>query len=175
MKRSIGLWQLMGFGVTSLGGTILHFLFEWLGNAIWVAPFSGVNESTWEHMKLLFWPMLLFAIVQSFFFREREDFWCVKLRGILLGMILIPVIFYTYNGVIGMSPDWLNIAIFFVSAAIAYIYETRLFHAKKICCRAPKWAIWVLGAIALLFVLFTFATPEIGIFKDPLTGTYGIS
>jgi len=174
MKRSIGLWQLLGFGVTSLGGTLLHFLYDWLGEAKWIAPVSGVNESTWEHMKLLFFPMFIFAIVQSFFFREREDFWCVKLRGILLGIILIPVIFYTYNGVIGKSPDWINIVIFFLSAAIAYIYETRLFNAEKFICRSKKRAIISLTAIALLFFVFTFLTPELGIFKDPLTGAYGI-
>ena len=85
MNRSIRLWQLFGFAVTSLGGTLLHFLYDWLGEAVWVAPFSGVNESTWEHMKLLFWPMLLFALVQSLFFWEKPDFWCIKLRGTLLG------------------------------------------------------------------------------------------
>ena len=174
MNRSINTWQLSGFAVTSLGGTLLHFLYEWLGEAVWIAPFSGVNESTWEHMKLLFFPMLIFAALQSFFFRDRKDFWCVKLRGILLGIILIPVIFYTYNGVVGRSPDWINIAIFFISAAVAYIYEARLFNEKRMTCRSPKFAIAVLCAIALLFVIFTFATPKIGIFKDPLTGTYGI-
>ena len=174
MKTKIGLWQLMGFAVTSLGGTILHFLYDWLGGALWVAPFSGVNESTWEHMKLLFWPMLVFAVVQSFFFKERGDFWCIKLRGILLGMLLIPAIFYTYNGAVGKSPDWLNIAIFFICAATAYLYETRLFNAKKLYCKSPKLAIAALVIIAILFVIFTFLTPEIGIFKDPLTGTYGI-
>ena len=174
MKRSIGLWQLWGFAATSLGGTLLHFLYEWLGEAMWIAPFSGVNESTWEHMKLLFWPMFIYAIVQSFFFKDRANFWCVKLRGILLGLVLIPVLFYTYNGVIGKSPDWINIAIFFVSAAVAYIYEARLFNGEKLQCKSPKSAIAALCVIALLFFVFTFWAPEIGIFKDPLTGTYGI-
>lgn len=174
MKCSVSLWQLMGFAVTSFGGTILHFLYEWLGEAPWVAPFSGVNESTWEHMKLLFWPMLIFAAVQSLFFRDRKDFWCIKLRGILLGITLIPMIFYTYNGVVGKSPDWLNIAIFFITAAIAYIYETRLLKSENTHCRSPKLALATLGIIVLFFVVFTFLTPEIGIFKDPLTGTYGI-
>ena len=174
MKRSIGLWQLMGFAVTSLGGTVLHFLYDWLGEAIWIAPFSGVNESTWEHMKLIFWPMLIYSIVQSFFFRDRDNFWCVKLRGILLAIILIPVIFYTYNGVVGKSPDWLNIAIFFISAAIAYIYEARLFNSEKLRCKSKNWAIATLCVVAILFIVFTFITPEISIFKDPLTGTYGV-
>ena len=174
MKRSMGLWQLLGFAVTALCGTILHFLFDWLGEAFWIAPFSGVNESTWEHMKLLFWPMFIFSIVQSFFFKERKNFWCVKLRGIFLGIVLIPVIFYTYNGAIGKSPDWLNIAIFFFSAAISYIYETRLFYENRLLCKSPKYAILMLTVLAFLFVIFTFLTPEINIFMDPLTQAYGI-
>ena len=174
MKRSIGLWQIWGFAITSLMGTILHFLYDWLGETIWIAPFSGVNESTWEHMKLLFWPMFIYSIIESFFFKNREDFWCIKLRGILLGLGLIPIIFYTYNGVIGKSPDWINIAIFFISAAFSYIYETRLFNSDKLRCRSSKLALTVLCIVAILFIIFTFATPQIGIFKDPLNNTYGI-
>lgn len=174
MKRSIGLWQLLGFSVTSFAGTLLHFLYEWFGEAAWIAPFSGVNESTWEHMKLLFWPMLVFAIVQRFFFPTRTDFWCVKLCGILSGLVLIPIIFYTYNGAIGPSPDWFNIAIFFVSAAVTYSVETKLFHSEKLRCRSSRWAFFPLLGIALLFILFTFWPPKIGLFLDPLTGTYGI-
>ncbi|MBR5817594.1 MAG: hypothetical protein IKY62_02995 [Clostridia bacterium] len=174
MKRSISLWQFVGFAATSLLGTLLHFLYDWLNEAAWVAPFSGVNESTWEHMKLLFWPLFIFAIVQSFFFRDYEDFWCVKLRGTLLGITLIPVLFYTYNGVIGKSPDWINIAIFFISAMVTYIYETRTFKNELVECKRPKLSLAVLCAIAILFVLFTFRTPEIGIFKDPIDGTFGI-
>ena len=174
MKRSVRLWQLMGFAVTSLGGTLLHFLYDFTGKAIWAAPFSGVNESTWEHMKLIFWPMLIFAAIESFFFRDREDFWCIKLRGIIIGLALIPILFYTYNGAIGRSPDWVNIAIFFISAAIAYIYETRLFEKIKITCRFPLLSLGALLAIAMLFVIFTFVTPELGIFRDPITGAYGV-
>lgn len=174
MKRSIGLWQLLGFAVTALGGTVLHFLYDWLGEAAWIAPFSGVNESTWEHMKLLFWPMFIYAVIESFFFRDIENFWCVKLRGILLGLGLIPLIFYTYNGVIGKSPDWINIAIFFIAAAIAYIYETRQFNKRAAPCKNSRTALYILIAVGVLFIIFTFATPEIGIFKDPLTKTYGI-
>ena len=174
MKRSISSWQLFGFAVTSLGGTILHFLYDWLGGAVWIAPFSGVNESTWEHMKLLFWPMLVFAAVQWIFFGDRHDFWCIKLRGILLGLSLIPILFYTYNGVVGPSPDYINIGIFFLSAAAVYLYETHLFCSRTVKCKSPGAAVFVLCVIAALFAIFTFWAPELGIFRDPLTGTYGI-
>ena len=174
MKKSIKLWQLWGFAVVCLAGTILHFLYDWLGAPVWIAPFSGVNESTWEHMKLIFWPMFLYTIFQSFFFKDIKSFWCIKLRGALLGLVLIPVLFYTYNGVIGKSPDWINIAIFFISAALAYLYEAHLFTEEDVVCRSKLLPKAILCAIALLFVIFTFKTPEIGIFRDPITGDYGI-
>ena len=183
MKRSIGLWQLIGFASTSLGGTVLHFLYDWLGGNAWIAPFSGVNESTWEHMKLLFWPMLIFALVHSLFFLDRKDFWCIKLRGTLAGLLLIPVLFYTYNGVIGRSPDWINIAIFFVSAAVAYVYEWKLLGRPEsegadskvfLSLQSKKFCLALLCIIGILFIVFTFKTPEIGIFKDPVSQTYGI-
>ena len=174
MKQKISLSQLLGFAVTALGGTLLHFLYDWLGESVLVAPFSGVNESTWEHMKLLFWPMLIFALFQSFSFKDLKNFWCVKLRGTLLGLSLIPILFYTYNGAIGRSPDWLNIAIFFIAAAIAFLYETRLFNENRLVCRSRKLPIVILSVIAVSFVVFTFLTPEIGIFRDPINGSFGI-
>ena len=174
MKRTVWLWELGAFATSSLLGTLLHFLYDWSGKSLWIAPFSGVNESTFEHMKLLFWPMLLFAFFEMPFFKGYDGFWCVKLRGTLIGLGLIPLIFYSYNGIIGKSPDFVNIAIFFVSAAIAYIYETRALNRGNTACKSEKTAIGVLLAIALLFVLFTFRAPKINLFRDPLTGEYGI-
>ena len=173
MKRTVWLWQLFGFAAVSLSGTLLHFLYDWT-ESIFVATFSGVNESTWEHMKLLFWPMLIFAAIQSIFFRERRDFWCIKLRGTLLGLFCIPLLFYLYNGIIGKSPDWVNITIFFIATAAAYIYENRLLLSEASICNSPRVSISVMLVIAFLFVLFTFVTPRINIFIDPLTGKYGI-
>ena len=175
MKRTVWLWELFGFAFTALLGTLLHFLYDLSGKAILIAPFSGVNESTWEHMKLLFWPMLIYTVVQAFFFKNYEGYACIKLRGILLGLGLIPLLFYGYNGIIGKSPDWINIAIFFISAAAAFIYEARALKQDKIVCPSPSIAYGVLSFIAILFVAFTFFTPRLAIFKDPITATYGIT
>lgn len=174
MKRDISFWQFGGFAFTSLFGTVLHLLYEWTNESLLVAPFSGVNESTWEHMKLLYFPLFVFALIQSRFFGDYENFWCVKLVGIVTGLMLIPILFYTYNGMFGNSPDWLNIMIFFISAAGAFLVETRLFKADSLRCRRPGLAFGVVCFIGLLFVVFTFATPHIPLFEDPLTGTYGI-
>ena len=165
------LWNWIGFGVVTLAGTILHFLYGWTGGSVWAAPFSGVNESVWEHMKLLFWPLLFFALVQRLCFRGQENFWRVKLRGTLLGLLLIPVLFYTWNGAFGKSPDWLNIAIFYISAEAVFFYEHRAFQTAHPPSRLP---LAVLCLVGILFVVFTFSPPPLPLFQDPVTGVYGI-
>ena len=139
------------------------------------APFSGVNESTWEHMKLLFWPLFLFALIQRLFFKGQENYWCVKLAEILLGLVLIPVLFYTYNGVFGRSPDWINIAIFYISAALVFLFEWWVLKKDRLPCRNPWLAFATICLIGVLFVVFTFAPPQIPLFRNPLSGNFGIS
>ena len=167
MKKYINLWQFVGFAFTSFLGTVLHFLYDLTGSYL-VAPFSAINESTWEHMKILFFPMLIFALVQHIFLKkEVKSFFCVKLKGILLGLFLIPALFYTYNGAFGTSPDWINIAIFFISALCVYVYEAHLFkyYTRDKGC---SLAFLVILLIAFLFVLFTFNPPTLPIFLSPV-------
>lgn len=155
-------------------GTLLHFLFDWTGGNAVVALFSAVNESIWEHMKLLYYPMLMFAFLEySHWGKEIPGFWCVKLIGILTGLALIPTIYYTYTGILGVSADWLNIAIFFFAAAVAFYAETKLFGRQYPCWLSANKAFVILCMIGVVFTVLTFATPKIPFFQDPLTGTYG--
>ena len=57
---------------------------------------------------------------------------------------------------------------------MSYLYETHLFRTDRLCCHSPKAALAILILIALCFVVFTFLTPKLGIFEDPLTKSYGI-
>ena len=174
MKQQSILWQAVGFAAVTFVGTILHFLYDWTGGNILVAPFSGVNESTWEHMKLLFWPLFLFALAQRLFFKDQENYWCVKLAEILLGLLLIPVLFYTYNGVFGKSPDWINIAIFYISAALVFLFEWWAFKRDQLQCEYPWLAFAVICLFGILFVVFTYVPPQIPLFRDPLSGNFGM-
>ena len=174
MKKSIPFWQMMGFIFVSVLGTFLHFLFDLTGGSWVAALFSAVNESIWEHMKLLYYPMVVFSIVEYCVWGKKlTHFWCVKVVGILLGLILIPMLYYTYTGILGVNADWFNIAIFFLAAGAAFWLETKLFRKPHRCPLGPGISLVVICFLALLFSVYTFLPPEIPFFRDPLTGTYG--
>ena len=174
MPNSVPGRQIAGFLFTSAAGTLLHFLFDFTGQSLPAALISAVNESIWEHMKLLFYPMVLFAWLECRSAGKQETgFWCRKLKSILLGLTLIPVVYYTYTGILGVSADWFNIAIFFLAAGAAYRWEALLARKGSSCRISDRRALTVLAAIGLLFTLVTFFPPKIPFFQDPLTGTYG--
>ena len=173
MKKDLLLWQFAGFTIAVALGSILHFLFDWT-SASFLAPISAVNESTWEHIKILFFPTFFFAIVQYFFFREQYPaFWWIKFIGITLSLLSIPVLFYTFNGAFGKTPDWLNITFFFISAFIGYFIEYLLFR-KEFSLPYQQIALIILLFFVVLFFAFTFYPPRLPLFQDPITKLYGI-
>lgn len=174
MKRSLSLWQFGGFVFTSAMGTFLHFLYDITGENIVSSLFSAVNESTWEHMKLLFFPMFFFTLFEyRFFDDEYENFRFAKFVGMLTGLSLIPIIYYTYTGISGVSVDFINITIFYISAIVSYFVETRIMK-NGIGVKFPQKIVFpLLFGIMILFFVFTFFPPEIPLFMDPVTKTYG--
>lgn len=174
MKYSISYWQVAGFLFTSILGTSLHFLFDLSGQSMIAAIFSAVNESIWEHMKLIYYPLLLFSLIEyRFWGKDHKQFWCIKLVGILLGLTLIPMLYYTYTGILGVSVDWLNIIIFFLSAGLAFWVENKLFQKESGCCLSAPISFILICMIGAVFTILTFFTPEIPFFKDPVSGSYG--
>ena len=163
MKRSITLWQLISLATISIGGVILHYLYDWTHSKI-VAPFSGINESTWEHMKLFFFPAFTIAIIEYFFLKDCENYWHAKTAGILTGLLLIPVIYYTYNGSFGKSPDWFNISIFYIAAIASTILETRILRSQRQVRIYSLLCFVLLCIIGAFFVIFTFNPPNLPLF-----------
>ena len=175
MKRNLLLWQLGGVTFTAVLGTILHFLYEWTNLTI-LAPISAINESTWEHMKLVFFPAFFYAVFQFAFFKgEYANFWSVKAKGILIATILIPILFYTLSGVFGKLAGWINILIFFTSVFVGFAVEYLLFKTANESNQLNKspFSFLILCIVALLFVIFTFYQPQIPLFLDPISNKSG--
>ena len=176
MKRKLRHWEIAGFAVTGLFGTLLHFVYGWTGEMRVAAAFSAVNESTWEHMKLLFIPFLVFTVVEFIVFSEAfRNFFAVKAAGILAGLAAIPVLFYTLTGMFGPLPGWANIAIFFLADALAYLVSYRLMTAGRLRGGAMQLVGFALLWLLLFaFVWWTYRPPHLPLLLDPVSGGYGI-
>lgn len=176
MRRRLRIWEWASFFVTGVLGTLLHFVYDWTGGSALAAAFSAVNESTWEHMKLLFVPYFLFTMVQFAAFREPlRNFFGAKAAALCEGLVLIPALFYTLTGCFGTLPDWTNISLFFVAAAAMCLTSRYLLLHGAL--RGGAWQLLgflFLWAVLFAFVLFTFRPPRLPLFRDPLTGGFGL-
>lgn len=159
----IGRWEALGAVWIVAVGTPLHFLYSSTGwSALaWLAP---VNESTWEHCKLAFWPGLAWAGFEYFNLPEQRRFlWTAKLVGLGSMPVLIASIFYGYTALLGRHMLALDIATFILAAAggqwLGYVAWARAWQWRP----AP----WLLATLAALFVAFSFRPPPMFLFDDP--------
>jgi hypothetical protein len=113
-RRSVALWELGGFFVINVGAGLLHLAYELSGFAEPVAIFGSVNESTFEHLKLYYWPALAYALVQHAYTRHKvNNFWWGKGVAIIATPIVLMLAYYSYLGVVlpmyGQGFLWANI------------------------------------------------------------------
>lgn len=157
---------IIGFFVTTVLGFLSHFVYDWTGGGFLIGLFFPVNESTWEHMKLLFFPMFLVALVAGK--RIERQYPCIynaMFIGILVGLALIPTLFYTYSGILGFRVDWVNIAVYVISVLAAYLVVYRV----ALICKNKEAKVLriVMYALVVAFMVFTVYPPEIGLFQVP--------
>lgn len=172
-KKKIRNYQIFSAIVIFILGTLLHFTYELSGENSVVALFSAVNESVWEHLKLLFFPMLLTTIIGYFYIGKNvPNFLCSKTIGIITSMLFTVIFFYTYSGILGKNIAIIDISSFFIATILGEYAAYRLMNSSFKCNN--KITIIVLIIIGICFIIFTYSAPKIGIFKDPITEKYGI-
>ena len=174
-RKSILVYELIGMVFIIVLGSVLHFTFEWFGNQPIVGVFSAVNESVWEHLKLAFWPALLFMLVEYVLLKKTaNNFAFAKTIGVYLMVIIIPVAFYSYTAITGKSIFVIDISTFVVAVIIGQLSSYKLLIYKKLSENLNRVFLIALVLLGLAFVLFTFYPPQLPIFRDPNTGKYGI-
>jgi hypothetical protein len=175
MKGSILRWELVGIAVISIAGSVLHFVFEWSGGWEPVGVVAAVNESVWEHFKIAFWPALLYAIFEyPFLRRATNNFFIAKAVGIYVMPIAIAVIFYSYTAIWGEEILIVDILIFIVAVALGQLASYKILTMRRLPRWTGKVGLAMVVLLAVAFGVFTFYPPHLGIFKDAVSGGYGI-
>ena len=176
VKNQFACWEMFGFLFVVIFGSLFHFVYQWSGNNRIVGLFTPVNESTWEHLKLLLAPMVLFSIVEYFAIgKDYPNFIPAKAFGILFGMVAIVAIFYTYTGILGKHYLCADILTFILGVAVAYVYSWKIINKQPIGTSSQIIGITTILILILSFAVFSFYPPHIPIFLNPVTKNYGTS
>ena len=174
-RKSVLIYELIGMVFIIILGSVLHFTFEWSGNQPIVGVFSAVNESVWEHLKLAFWPSLLFMLIEYFMLKKSvSNFALGKTIGVYVMVFIIPVVFYSYTAFTGESLFVIDILTFIVAVIIGQLASYKLLTYKQLPSYLENFSLIALFILGLAFALFTFYPPQLPIFRDPISGDYGI-
>ena len=165
--KGIKTYILTGIIFVSVVGTLLHFAYQWSGNNVLVGLFTPINESIWEHTKLLFFPMLLYSLYINK--KINKQYPCINsamIFGALSGVLLIIVLFYTYSGIVGFHTPIVDMSIFYISVITSFyiVYQT------AIKCTVDNYSTIlkiIQFALICFYIIFTFSPLDIPLFINP--------
>ncbi|MDD3367334.1 MAG: DUF6512 family protein [Lachnospiraceae bacterium] len=129
---SLKLLEIIGVLFTFFVGSFFHFTYDLSGENYFVALFSAVNESTWEHMKLFFYPYLLYAVMEyTLVGKSYPCYLTAKCAGTIVGLCAIPLIFYLYTAALGYNYFVFDILLFLIAVIFAYITSYQLLNVTR--------------------------------------------
>lgn len=168
------IWiTLFSIFVSNIVGVGLHFTHRKKTRSLILHLFSAVNESTWEHLKLAFIPMLIISFIQYFLFKnEYMNILESNLYAILITIFLIPTLYYPIRYFLKEELLFVSISLFILSVILGYTAQY-FFLLEEISIINEYVSFLLLISLFLLFSFFTFFPPKVFLFKDPVTNTYG--
>lgn len=156
----------IGFLFVSILGTLSHFFYQWSGKNSVIGLFAPVNESTWEHMKLIFFPSVVYLFFLYLKSNTTPELLTALPFGIFCGTFLVPILFYTYTGILGSHYLILDLTVFFISAAAVFYIAYKSANASLLQKHTALFPL-LLVFLAGCFVVFTYRPPQIELFLNP--------
>jgi hypothetical protein len=175
--NKIKKFEIWSAAFTIVVGTLLHFTFAWSGEWKPLALIAAVNESTWEHLKLAFWPALLMSLVGwRILAKDRstisKNFCFAQAKKLFMMPMLIIALFYGWSYFFG--DNLLADILIFIVSVVAGHYTAYRLETSSFVSGMKKFAFVAIALLALVFSSLTYYSPENFLFHDPVSGGYGI-
>ncbi|MBU1119220.1 hypothetical protein KKH43_05040 [Patescibacteria group bacterium] len=174
MQNKLKTFSIIGVFFLIIGGSLLHFTYNWSGFNPIVGLFSSVNESVWEHLKLGFGSLLFFSLFEYWFIKkEVKNYIIAKTAGLLALQLFIVGFFYIYTFFLGKEILLLDILSYIIGCILCQIIVYRLYIQKKLPAAVSILCVFLLIIHVTTLLLFTYYPPRLTIFKDDNSGEYG--
>lgn len=160
-------YTLLGILVLFAVGSLFHFLYSLTGECFIIGLFVPINESIFEHTKMVVLPVFIWWFI-FYLFRKKDLFvnaWFTSaLIAMISAIIAIPMLFYFYSQAFGIESLIIDILILLASLAIGQILGLHYYrHGKGI---EYHFAIVLMIVIIILFAFFTINPPAFPIFNS---------
>jgi len=183
IKRRLIFWEIGSFIWVALAGSALHFAFEL--SEFWqpLALFSSVNESTWEHLKMYFWPGLIYALVQYTYTKDvANNYWVAKLVSLLATPLGIIISYYGYLSITlpiyGTGFFEMDLMTMVIGLTCSSILAYKIMVRPKINSVPKLYVVSAYLTLTAMFSTFTYYPPKIFLFENffgyEYKGEYGI-
>ena len=171
---SLKIWKIISAFLVFLTSSLLHFIYVWFPNTFTSLLFP-VNESIWEHNKIIIGSFLIWAIIEKIFFKEKKNsLWAGFVSGIFCALLVMLVFTPVYFLILKTQDNIIvTFIIFFIAIAISEILNYKILQ-KEYKPKLEKLALIGFGLVIVLNALLTYYPIKIGIFYDYNKLTYGI-
>ena len=117
--------------------------------------------------------MLILGLIEYYFVKNiANNYIEAKAIGIFTAISFIVISFFTYTGIIGTN----YILIFIISIILGEWTSYKLMKRKNESTIQTKiLAGGILIFLLSCFIIFTYVTPQVNLFRDFTNGTYGIT
>ncbi len=161
---------IIGIIIIGLFGTLLHFTYELSHHNKGVAIFSAVNESTWEHIKICMTPTILWSLL----YICKPNYIIALSLTLLTIIVLIPILFYTYTAFTKKSMLVIDVICFYVTVITSQLVFKYFIDLNTLPSIYTYLSIILFVIEMICYFTFTYYPFKNFIFKDPITGKYGL-
>lgn len=165
----------IGAIVIAVIGTLLHFIYEWSSHSKFVALFAAVNESTWEHIKICMTPTLLWSLYDGYVYGLNSNYWIGKSLSLLVIILLIPILFYTYTIFTKKAVLVIDVICFYLTVFISQQVFYYCINLDALPFIVHYFSCILLFIEISAYLLLTYNPFKNFIFKDPITKKYGLA
>jgi hypothetical protein len=132
---------------------------------MFLKPIFPINESIFEHLKLFFYPFILFSIIEGIIYDEKLDYFIAK-RGFIISFIMLfEIVYVSIMTKIFGSNAFINISSYYINILIAFLISYYLKKESKIIKIGGYINIFLW---LIVFFYFTSYPIDSYIFIDPL-------
>ena len=154
--------------------SLLHYIYKLSPNVL-TSLFGAVNESIWEHIKIFTIAYIFYAFVELLWAKpDFKRFVVAKTVGVIVQGAFIPLAYYTFSFFLKKPVLIVDLIIGFTASVLGFLVSYRLYSGNRKIEKYFLTSLMFLFLILMSLLCFTYFPPEAELFRDVITGEYGV-